>query len=279
MLEHIIFYPKRFTPQQSAAIFQPIITSSRCVALECDYNLHKSNSTYFSDLDITRAHLVTCLFGGGIAKAWRQPDDGNGSKPGQFMIILGAVHCSFKKEIRPYEPYEMWTRVLSWDQKWLYIVTHFVRKGTVRPKGYTLGPGVNKGWLGGWFGKKHGGGKKGKGARSVTEDRGETLQKAILASAMAKYVIKRGRLTVPPERLIRDSGLLPSEQSSPFESAHKANHDSDDLPWSRDQIEAERRRGLEIAEHFARLDGLHNEFKGDDDSALGEFTDLLPSWW
>jgi hypothetical protein len=46
----------------SKLLLLPAITSSRSPLTECDINLHKSNSTYFSDLDISRSNLVMLLF-------------------------------------------------------------------------------------------------------------------------------------------------------------------------------------------------------------------------
>ena len=34
---------------------------------------------------------------------------------------------------------EMWSRILSWDRKWLYIITHYVVKGKGQPG--AAGPG------------------------------------------------------------------------------------------------------------------------------------------
>src|SRR5438045_3403928 len=48
---------RRLTPGD---LFKPMITVPfRTPLLETDYNLHKSNSTYFSDLDMARTQLVT----------------------------------------------------------------------------------------------------------------------------------------------------------------------------------------------------------------------------
>src|SRR5690349_19737208 len=96
------------------ALFQPTITPSHSPALECDYNLHKSNSTYFSDLDVTRSHLVCALLNRTMRKLLDNPGRiiGPDGKParGRWGIMLGAVYCGFKREIKPYEGYEMWSR-------------------------------------------------------------------------------------------------------------------------------------------------------------------------
>lgn len=83
---------------------------------------------------------------------------------GANNVILGAVYASFQREIRPYERYEVRSRVLGWDRKWLVILSTFVRPGK------------------------------------------EDGEEDILASALSKYVIKKARYTVPPERCLAAAG-------------------------------------------------------------------------
>lgn len=105
-------------------------------------------------------------------------------------LALGAVSCTFRKEVKPFQSYEIWTRILSWDEKWIYTVTHFVRKDAVRPRTFTLFPQEFSPRLG----------KLNDLARK--ED-------AIFASALSKCVWKKGRRTVSPEIMLQVSGLLP----------------------------------------------------------------------
>jgi hypothetical protein len=193
-------------------------------------------------------------------------------------LALGGVSCTFKREIKPYAKYEMWTRILTWDRKWFYLVTHVVKRGVGRRGGWTLMP---------W--------RKGKDGEEVDS---EELKKAIYATSIAKYVIKKGRLTVAPEQVLRDAEMLPegenpysliassapslaSQPPAPNGDAQSNGHadiDNDLAPkpfsaenWTWDTIERERRRGLEIAQKFADLDGLHDIFDGGKDGVLGEF--------
>ena len=41
---------------------------------ETDYNFHKSNSTYFSDLDVARTALVTRLYSPGVGLVSKELD-------------------------------------------------------------------------------------------------------------------------------------------------------------------------------------------------------------
>lgn len=197
---------------------------------------------------------------------------------GRFSIMLGSVMCSFKREIGMYEPFEMWSRILCWDRKWVYVVSHFVKKGTVKPSAYILTDGT-------WFGKGY---KKVEGHVGSQE----VDEKAIFASAVSKYVIKLGRLTIHPEVVLDASGILPerpggwakmqgeSGESTPeieeavsTEGPTKYETTGDAWDWKR--VEAEKEKGLKFAAHFAALDELHHEFSGSRTPALGKYRDFL----
>ena len=273
------------------SLFQPLIISSYSPLLECDYNLHKSNSTYFSDLDISRTHLITALCGRGIGEVRKEKDiRANGS----FSVMLGGVSCTFRREIKPYERYEVWSRVLCWDRKWVYIVSHFVKKGHVKPKGYTLQSLKNV--------------VTGRGSSKTKPEgdaSGTSPNPAIFASGISKYVFKAGRLTIPPERILEASNLLPLKPSgqptppatplpetaggTPLDSRaasllQNMNADSADRTidssllaigdggvWDWARVEEERLRGLKIVELMAGLDLLQDEFTAEKGLALGEF--------
>lgn len=303
---------------------------SRVPLLDCDYNLHKSNSTYFTDFDVARLHLLVCLASKGMVKTGTEL--GKGARVG---IALGAVSCNFRREIKPYEAFEVWTRVLAWDQKWIYTISHFVKKGSVKPKGWTLQP-----WRKAWQGRRN----NARTANELTAEEVKVLEKiattenegnlakgaispsttpahpAIFASAIARYVFKYKRLTIPPERILRNSNLLPPEptvmkqppllnsqsssssivnESSPtpdttllsipgastMATASSTNANGNAISsgiteagadsWTWTRIEAERQRGLRIAEHLARLEELNGEFNYDGELALGQYTDLF----
>jgi hypothetical protein len=274
-----------------------MVTSTRTPLLEMDYNIHKSNSTYFSDMDISRTSLFTALIRNAIrknsrlygkkkpglsaAEALGKAGDVEGAPRGTHLIALGGITCLFKREIPVYRKYEMWTRLLCWDQKWFYLVTHLVKPGVAKPPSYTLQP---------W--------KKGKkrNAETAEEEKAtrEKLNGAIFATALAKYVIKRGRITVPPEQALFDAEMVPAKPEgwvykgkSYADVAMNGSPNGDvdvnailpepaaDGEWNWDIIEEERRRGLSFAENFIALDGLHEVWDGGEKGVLGEYADLL----
>ena len=262
--------PKRdVMPEQ---LFQPLITSSKACLIEIDVLGHKSNSTYFADADVARAHLITTMFGAGISKI-RGGTTMNGlsGKPSsQFTVALGAVSCTFKKELRPYETYDMWTRILSWDDKWLYIITHFVRRGSrIRPKRYTLYPRqINH--LENQDRKRESSQQSAKSAKEPSRIDGSSndlTKLPICASALSKIVFKNGRITIRPRDLLEASNLLPLATTDGPRTQEKKN------AALSEQIETERQRGLQQACLLGQQIGLENEFRTD--VALGSHYDGL----
>lgn len=122
---------------------------------------------------------------------------------------------------------------------------------------------------------------------------------AIFASAMAKYVFKLGRLTITPEKILQNSNLLPPKpiETLPLMSTPPSNAAVPNIPtksdeimeasltadasatggpknaedvWDWDRIQAERKRGMRIAELYAGLEALNQEFSYEGKPLLGE---------
>lgn len=279
-------------------LFKPVITSSYNAITECDYNLHKSNSTYFGDLDAARSALMGALLRKSLARLNRGdmtglPAEAKTAK-GSYIVALGAVAAVFRKEIKPLESFDIWTRVLTWDDKWLYIISHVVKKDAKKPTKYFLQP---------W---KKGARKAAAAAKGEERD----MTKSIFATSIAKYVLKKGRLTIAPEVLLARGDLLPpkpanmsmpvtlqaTREESPAtgpgtpanlsspenlaagvteklgERADAEKADGDALSWA--EVEKQRLRGLELAKNFDSLSALHAEF-GADDEVLGKYSDAF----
>lgn len=273
-----------------------MITASRNTLYDCDYNGHKSNSTYFADLDVARAHHMGCIIRTGLARLNRGDQHGLSTDiqntKGQYFVALGAVSCFFQREIKPLEEFEIFTRVLSWDRKWLYLVSHIIKKGAIKPDGYVLQP---------W--------KKSKQKLGDVKKEQDDLSRCIFATSVSRYVFKKGRLTINPEIILERSRLLPqrpegeglpprSEGADTTPSATPATNGSLTSPenvasevssrlgglaeyvgeqreseddWTWENMEQERLRGLQIAMHFDKLSACHNELR--DGEVLGQYGD------
>ena len=272
-----------------------MITSSFNTPYDCDYNLHKSNSTYFADLDVARAHYMGSVIRTGLQRLNAGDEEGLPTEvravKGKYYVALGAIGCFFQREIAPLQSFEVYTRILSWDRKWLYLVSHVVKKGAIKPDSYVLQP---------W--------KKGKRDAKKSDDE-ENLKKHVYATSIARYVMKKGRLTVNPEIILERSRLLPrrpsgvglpprtgdsvvptpaaegtptptvdsrpelvaEEVDSKLGGAEIVNGEVEDETWTWEMMEAERLRGLKMASHFDQLSGIHDEIRAGE--VLGQYSD------
>ncbi|OCL09015.1 hypothetical protein AOQ84DRAFT_317564 [Glonium stellatum] len=185
LARHLLLRRSRLTiksaDQGAESIFLPVITSSYTPLLDIDYNLHKSNSTFFSDLDDNRTELMLALF-----KDVLSPSKRGENTLTQKTINLGGTSCTFKKPIPPFARYEISSRILCWDEKWVYVASHFTRPGSNRPTQFLVGPQAAK--L-----------PKALGEANKTEGQKDCAY----ATAIAKYVFKAGRITCSPETVIR----------------------------------------------------------------------------
>ncbi|KAH1415431.1 hypothetical protein KXV70_003502 [Aspergillus fumigatus] len=221
---------------KTPTVFLPSITSTYAPLFECDYIMHKSNSTYFTDLDASRSYLLSALCYDGLVTVDRElAAEG---KKGMLAAIIGSVTTSFKKEIRIFQEYEVWSRILTWDRKWLYIEVDRRIQMPLWPTGYFC------------------------------------------------YidVFKKGRLTIPPERILRASGLMGQDNKEEKREVLPNNvqgHTSDSgVP---EDIESEHLKGMKYAESWNQLDSLHEELLKQDELvngvlALNHFGDISLPW-
>lgn len=244
-------------------ILLPTISTTQAPLMEVDFNLHKSNSTYFTDLDVSRAYHSGVIFGPIIT--------GSGGK--RCNLIVGAVSCTFKREIKPYKSYETWTRVASWDEKWIYMVTHFVQRGELGAGQYVL--------------QSHSSG--------CTDEKLETNSRSkgcrvVFASAVTRFVCKRDRLTVPPAHALEECGLLRASTSSSaldvgetgpqYEthpnaaSATKPDIAAGTCSTMLEDIESSRIANLPIVRLQQGWDKIHELFR-EDIAVLGTYSDMV----
>lgn len=281
MIYHLFVRPRPYLPPR--VLFHHAVTTSYTSLLETDYNLHKSNSTYFADLDVSRTHLVSHLFRPGL-KALAENEttrlvlDPRTNAPvrGRLGVMLGAVHASFKREIKPYESFQMWSRVLAWDRKWLYIATHFVCP--TEPTSWDWRDAGRRLWLGGVAPPRT---PLVEGDLRRPEQAAE-WQRRVFATCVSKYVFKLGRLTVHPALIIQKSGFLPEGRPGGWTGGAQGTGvipletngtfiDLGEEEWGWQQIEKMRLEGMRFAEHFAEMDKMHDTWDAGEDGALGHF--------
>ncbi|CAA7269693.1 unnamed protein product [Cyclocybe aegerita] len=113
--------------------FDEVVSSKQWASLdECDINLHLSNSSYAKTLDSVRFSAMAKMLPMLI------PINGWVPLAGEKLILnfdiepdsFEATHYHFIREIPMLSTYEIRTSFGSWDQKWIYVISKFVRKST-----------------------------------------------------------------------------------------------------------------------------------------------------
>ena len=95
------------------------VLSFRAWPLDLDFNVHLTSSRYFALADLARLDWV--LRSGAWRVMWKHR-----SRP-----ILSGATARYRKEIKPWQRVEIWTRPLGWDAESGYYEHRFMRDGRV----------------------------------------------------------------------------------------------------------------------------------------------------
>lgn len=99
---------------------------------ELDFNLHLNNGRYLSLMDLGRVDL---LVRGGMGRLVLSR---------RWLPVLGAATMRFRRSLGPWQTFELATRLVGWDEKWVYLEQRFEADGQVAAQGYVqalfLGP-------------------------------------------------------------------------------------------------------------------------------------------
>jgi acyl-CoA thioesterase FadM len=133
----------------------------RVSPLDLDVNLHMTNSRYLALMDLGRLDMIA------RSGLWRP------MLRGRWSPVIAASQLRFRRPLAPFRPILLRTRLLTWDEKWLYIehrieaggelACHavvraaFVRARKVVPPeeiavsvGFDAAPPPAPGWLDAW---------------------------------------------------------------------------------------------------------------------------------
>lgn len=105
--------------RKSAGPFDTTVLHMRVLPGDLDANGHVNNGRYYSLADIGRMDFV--LRTGAARVAFKR----------RAAPIVGDNMAKFRKDLKPFERYEQHTRLLGWDDKWVFVEHRFVRGGRV----------------------------------------------------------------------------------------------------------------------------------------------------
>lgn len=108
------------------------VVSFRVWPNDLDTNLHMNNGRYMTLLDLGRLDLLLRI--GAARPAFRR----------KWYPVLAAVQLRFRRPLNLFQRFEIRTRLVTWDHKWVYLEQRILRKGKVVThallKGAFVGP-------------------------------------------------------------------------------------------------------------------------------------------
>lgn len=104
-------FRSRFRPRQR--LMEVASLRMRVLPTDLDINLHLTNSRYLALMDLGRIELMlrTGLFKEVLRRRW--------------LPVVSIASVRFRRQINPFERFDLHTRVLGWDDKWFYMEQRF----------------------------------------------------------------------------------------------------------------------------------------------------------
>ena len=84
---------------------------------DCDINLHLNNGRYLTFMDLGRMHLLAQI--GLLRELPRR----------RWAPVLSAAEINFIRPLRPFQKFDLVTRLLTWDEKYFYMEQRFEADG------------------------------------------------------------------------------------------------------------------------------------------------------
>ncbi len=123
----------RLRSAQRRGLFEESRIAFRVWPADCDLNLHMNNGRYLTFMDLGRVHLTAQS--GLLREAWRQ----------RWMPVLAGAEVTFIRSLQPFARFELVTRLLTWDEKYIYLEQGFESDGRLCAQAYVKGVFLHKG--------------------------------------------------------------------------------------------------------------------------------------
>lgn len=133
MLSQILISYKRRNEPATQTTFDTSVTQHRVWPHLIDYNLHMNNAKYLTVLEATRWGLFRDL-------AWFKK-----MMSAKLNIVIGSMEITFIRELPLLAKYDVHTRIMTWDEKYLYFEQKIFVKGKLHGHALFKFAGVRKG--------------------------------------------------------------------------------------------------------------------------------------
>ena len=112
---------------EQRGLFDESRLAFRVLPNDLDLNLHMNNGRYLAFMDLGRVHLMAQA---GLMVHVRR---------NRWMPVLAAAEITYLRSLNPFERFELVTRVMTWDDKYVYMEQTFEREGELCAHAYVKG--------------------------------------------------------------------------------------------------------------------------------------------
>jgi acyl-CoA thioesterase FadM len=121
----IVFIRALFKPRM--ATLDTSILRFRVLPNDLDLNRHMNNGRYLSIMDLGRIDLMTRI---GLFTLARK---------NRWLPVVGTVHMRYRRPLKLFQAFELQTRIVYWDEKWVFIEQAMISRGKICALGTVQG--------------------------------------------------------------------------------------------------------------------------------------------
>lgn len=120
----LLFKPKM---KEKPELMETAVLQLRVLPNDLDFNFHMNNGRYLSIMDLGRIELIKQrgLIGHMIKSRW--------------IPIVVQAQISYHRPLKPFQSYELRTRLMCWDDKYAYFEQLFISKNKTIAVGHIKG--------------------------------------------------------------------------------------------------------------------------------------------
>lgn len=97
-------------------LLSPVCLHFRVLPNDLDLNLHMNNGRYLSIMDLGRFDLIQRS---GLLKRMTKE---------RAIPVLSAAQVRYRMQLKLWEPYKLESRLICWDEKWVYVEQRFIKR-------------------------------------------------------------------------------------------------------------------------------------------------------
>jgi acyl-CoA thioesterase FadM len=121
-----LFFTRLFFPKP-LQLLDTSVVNGRVWPTDLDNNLHMNNGRYLTIMDLGRFDwILSCSYLGFCLKK-------------RWFPIVGALKILYLKPLKPFQRFQLKTRILGWDAKWIYVEQIFEVDGVLCAKSVLQG--------------------------------------------------------------------------------------------------------------------------------------------